>query len=100
VAKSGARVAIVTGGTRGIGRAIVDRLAGEDYAVIFSGRDAKAAEKTAAALRAEGHTAVGVAADARREEDQRRLVERARSEFGRLDALVNNAGIGAFGRVD
>ena len=97
---AGRRVAIVTGGTRGIGRAIVDRLAGEDYAVILSGRDAKSAEKTAAALRAKGHTAVGVAADARREEDQRRLVDRARSEFGRLDALVNNAGIGAFGRVD
>ena len=100
MANRGERVAIVTGGTRGIGRAVVERLADEKYAVILSGRDAKSTEKTAAALRAKGHTAVGVAADARREEDQRRLVERARSEFGRLDALVNNAGIGSFGRVD
>jgi len=100
VAESKVRVAIVTGGTRGIGRAVVGRLADEGYAVILSGRDAEAAEKTAAALRAKGHAAVGVGADVRREEDQGRLVARAREEFGRLDALVNNAGIGAFGRVD
>jgi NAD(P)-dependent dehydrogenase (short-subunit alcohol dehydrogenase family) len=94
------RVAIVTGGTRGIGRAIAERLAADGFAVVLSARDARSAEQAAAALRAKGHAAVGLAADARRDEDQRRLVDRARTEFGRLDALVNNAGIGAFGRVD
>jgi NAD(P)-dependent dehydrogenase (short-subunit alcohol dehydrogenase family) len=93
------RVAIVTGGTRGIGRAIADRLAREGYAVVLSGRTAESAEEAAASLRAGGFTAEGLAADARKEEDQRRLVEHARRRFGRLDVLVNNAGIGEFGPV-
>jgi 3-oxoacyl-[acyl-carrier protein] reductase len=94
------RVAIVTGGTRGIGRAIASRLAADGFAVILSGRTAKSAEETAAALRRDGVPVHGLAADARKEEDQRRLVQFAEREHGRLDVLVNNAGIGGFGRVD
>ena len=94
------RVAIVTGATRGIGRAVAERLAGEGYAVVLSGRTKEAAEAAAADLRKAGGTASGLAADARRDEDQRRLVAHAEKEFGRLDVLVNNAGIGAFGRVE
>ena len=100
MASESPRVAIVTGGTRGIGRAVARRLAREGYALILSGRTQASAEEAAAALRQEGFAARGLAADARRDEDQRRLVELARREHGRLDALVNNAGIGEFGKVD
>ncbi len=94
------RVAIVTGGTRGIGRAIARRLAADGYALILSGRTQASADEAAASLRQEGFAAIGLAADARRDEDQRRLVEAAQEEHGRLVALVINAGIGEFGRVD
>jgi 3-oxoacyl-[acyl-carrier protein] reductase len=94
------RAAIVTGGTRGIGRAIVRRLSGEGYEVVFSGRTAQSAEEAAASLCQEGLAVHGVAADARKDEDQERLIRFAERKLGRLDALVNNAGIGEFGRVD
>jgi NAD(P)-dependent dehydrogenase (short-subunit alcohol dehydrogenase family) len=100
MAQKSPRVAIVTGGTRGIGCAIARRLAGEGYAVILSGRTQASADEAAASLRQEGFAARGLAADARRDEDQRKLVALAEKEHGRLDALVNNAGIGGFGRVD
>jgi 3-oxoacyl-[acyl-carrier protein] reductase len=100
MASTHTRVAIVTGGTRGIGRAVVRRLAGEGYAVVLSGRTVKSAEEAAASLAREGLSVHGLAADARKEEDQSRLVHFAERELGRLDVLVNNAGIGEFGRVD
>jgi hypothetical protein len=95
-----ARVAIVTGGTRGIGRAVAERLVSEGYAVVLSGRSKKSAENAAKELGAGGRSVRGVAADARRDEDQKNLVAAAEKEFGRLDVLVNNAGIGEFGRVE
>jgi NAD(P)-dependent dehydrogenase (short-subunit alcohol dehydrogenase family) len=97
---SGARVAIVTGGTRGIGRAVVRRLCADGYAVILSGTSASSVEKAVGSLRKEGIAVEGFAADARKEEDQRGLIRFAEREHGRLDVLVNNAGIGDFERVD
>jgi len=94
------RVALVTGATRGIGRAVARRLAADGYAVVLSGRSEKTAAEAVAALRKEGFPAHGLAADARKDDDQRRLVALAEKEHGRLDVLVNNAGIGEFGRVD
>jgi 3-oxoacyl-[acyl-carrier protein] reductase len=94
------RVALVTGGTRGIGRAIARRLAGEGFSVAISGHTDESVRRGVAALAAEGVRVRGRGADATREEDQKRLVEWVVAELGRLDVLVNNAGIGDFERVD
>ena len=94
------RVAVVTGGTRGIGAAIVRRLSADGFAVFLSGRTDESVRTALARFAKEGISVRGFAADARREEDQRRLVESAAREGGRLDVLVNNAGIGHFAPVD
>jgi len=94
------RVALVTGGTRGIGEAIARRLAAEGFAVFISGRTEDSVRSALARFAREGLVFRGFAADARREEDQKRLVESVAREGGRLDVLVNNAGLGHFAPVD
>jgi 3-oxoacyl-[acyl-carrier protein] reductase len=87
------RVAIVTGGTRGIGRAVVRALAGDGWAVVLTGRDAGRVEAAARELGGGGTAVVGVVADVGRGEDVQRMVSQAQERFGRIDLLVNNAGI-------
>ncbi len=87
------RRAIVTGAGRGIGRAIALRLASEGAAVLASDVDARAANATVEELRRRGLRAVGAAADVSDWDAVVRMVETARSEFGGLEILVNNAGI-------
>jgi len=94
------RVALVTGGTRGIGEAIARRLAREGFDVFVSGRTDGSVREAAARFSRDGLTIRGFAADARREDDQKRLVESVARDGGRLDVLVNNAGVGAFDPVD
>lgn len=96
------KVAIVTGGTQGIGRATAFRLCEEGARVAICGRDAQRLDETVVALRARGAQAVGVRADVARSEDCERLVAETVSAFGGLDILVNNAGtsqVGAFESV-
>jgi 3-oxoacyl-[acyl-carrier protein] reductase len=87
------RVAVVTGGTRGIGLAIARLLADDGASVVVSGRDPGRLESAAKELEALGATALAVAADAAKREDADRVVEATRERFGRIDVLVNNAGI-------
>ena len=88
------KVAIVTGAGRGIGRAIVERLAAEGAAVVASQRGVAEGEELARALTAQALDAVFVPADVRDEGDAERLIGAAIERFGRVDILCNNAGVG------
>ncbi|MGI8866436.1 MAG: SDR family NAD(P)-dependent oxidoreductase, partial [Rubrobacteraceae bacterium] len=87
------RVAVVTGGGRGIGRAIAVRLAkeGANIAISYRSNDA-AAEATAESVRAEGAKCELFKGDVASPEDVESLVKGTQEAFGRLDILVNNAG--------
>ena len=87
------RVAIVTGGSRGIGFASARLLADDGASVVVSGRDSARLDAANKELEAAGAAVLAVAADATRREDAERLVEAARERFGRIDVLVNNAGL-------
>ena len=91
------KVAIVTGGGRGIGRAIGSRFASEGASVLLTSRTGNELEEALAGISATGGIAAAVAADVRREKDCERIVREARDRFGPIDILVNNAGI--FGPV-
>lgn len=93
-------VALVTGGSRGIGRAVATRLAADGFRVVvgFLSRAAEAAE-TVRLVSARGSEAVAVGGDVRRPETGTRLVAEAVGRWGRLDAVVNNAGISRDRRV-
>jgi 3-oxoacyl-[acyl-carrier protein] reductase len=87
------RAAIVTGGSRGIGAAIATLLAEDGAGVVVSGRDAERLQHTVKELERTGSPIEGVVADVASREDADRLVETAKQRFGRIDVLVNNAGI-------
>ena len=87
------RAVIVTGGSRGIGAAIAALMAEHGAGVLVSGRDADRVQTAVKAMEGLGGRVVGLAADAAKREDVDRLVDAARQEFGRLDVVVNNAGI-------
>ena len=88
------RVAIVTGSSSGIGRAIAAELAGRGMSVVVTSRSAERAQAAAAAIEDESGTALGVAAELTDADAPAVLVARTLEHFGRLDALVNNAGAG------
>ena len=90
------KIALITGGTSGIGRAVAERLAREGADVIISGRDEKRGREVVEAVTAAGGNARFIAADLASFEDVRRLAE-ATSD---VDVLVNNAGVFPGGPTD
>ncbi|HEX9818234.1 MAG TPA: glucose 1-dehydrogenase [Methylomirabilota bacterium] len=87
------QVAIVTGGGRGIGRATALELARMGADIVIAELDAGGADKTAAMVRDLGRRPLVVPTDVTRRADLAAMVERARADLGRIDVLVNNAGI-------
>jgi NAD(P)-dependent dehydrogenase (short-subunit alcohol dehydrogenase family) len=89
------KVAVVTGGSRGIGFAIAGALAGHGASVVISGTDTARLEAATKELASRG-TVSAVQADVRQYTDVETLITTAVKEFGGLDILVNNAGVGVF----
>ena len=87
------KVAIVTGGTSGIGRAAALAFAREGAKVVVAGRRAAEGQETVRLVRAAGHEAIFVATDVAQEAQVKNLVGRTLEQFGRLDFAFNNAGI-------
>lgn len=87
------QVAIVTGASRGIGRATAIRLAADGSDVVLSGRDGAELAQVRDEIAQQGGSAVACAGDLRAEEGRRRLVETATAEYGHVSILVNNAAV-------
>jgi short-subunit dehydrogenase len=88
------RAALVTGASRGIGLALAEALGDEGYALTVSARKPDTLEQTAESLRAKGYEVQAFAANMADEQAIAQLVETHRDKYGRLDVLVNNAGVG------
>src|ERR1700722_15980936 len=87
------QVAIVTGGGRGIGRAIAKKFAAAGASVVVSARTEKEIEQVAREIQDAGGKAASVAGDVSREPDCEKIVREARNAFGAVHVLVNNAGL-------
>ena len=92
------KVVVVTGGTRGIGRAIARRLLKEDASVMICGQSRQSVERAVSELK-EGGEIAGIAADIATPAGAHQLFQATEQAFGGLDVLVNNAGTGAFRKV-
>jgi Dehydrogenases with different specificities (related to short-chain alcohol dehydrogenases) len=84
---------LVTGGSKGIGRAICIALAIEEANITIAARNESEIKKTIDKLKELGCKALAIQADVRNEEDVRNLISRTVEEYGRLDILINNAGV-------
>jgi NAD(P)-dependent dehydrogenase (short-subunit alcohol dehydrogenase family) len=94
------RVGVITGSSRGIGRALARALAERGMTVVLNGRDPETLARTERALLEAGCRVLAVPGDVAALEDCRRLIDTAVSRCGRLDLLVNNAGLSARGKFE
>ena len=94
------QVAIVTGASSGLGVIIARALAAQGCAVVLGARRAALVDAVADAIRSDGGRAVGIACDVRDPSHAQRLVDTARTQFGRLDGVVANAGIAGGGPAE
>jgi short-subunit dehydrogenase len=93
------KVAIITGSSRGIGKAVAAKLAKQGAKVVLNGRDQKKLNTTTQELREGGYTVISLQGDISNEHDCRRLIETTIERFGRIDILINNAGVSMRGEV-
>ena len=94
------RIAVVTGASSGIGRAAALEFARRGYDVALAARRTEPLEATAAQCRALGGRALAIPTDVSVREDCKRLIDRAESELGPVDVLVNNAGFAIFDAIE
>jgi NAD(P)-dependent dehydrogenase (short-subunit alcohol dehydrogenase family) len=102
------KVAIVTGASRGIGRAIAERFGAEGATVVVAARTTEVADgrlpgtihETADVVRRQGGRALAISADLSREEDRERLVAQVEAELGPVDVLVNNAAVTYYAPIE
>src|SRR5438046_1695487 len=95
------KVAVVTGASKGIGASIADRLADEGAAVVVNYASSRqGADRVVAEITGKGGRAIAVQADVSKHADIKRLFAEAKKAFGRLDVLVNNAGIYEFAPLE
>ncbi|GAB4185128.1 MAG: 3-oxoacyl-[acyl-carrier-protein] reductase [Calditrichia bacterium] len=87
------KVAVVTGSTRGIGRAVAVKLGSAGATVVVSGRNEQLINEVVSEINNNGGNALGVAADISQFDDAKKLIDTTIKEFGRIDILVNNAGV-------
>jgi NAD(P)-dependent dehydrogenase (short-subunit alcohol dehydrogenase family) len=99
MAEFSGKVAIVSGGARGIGRAAARKLAGEGASVVICSDREEQVEETVAALREEGLEVRGVRADVTSSADMKKLMDLAIETYGGVDVLVNSAGVQRYGTV-
>ncbi|WP_339683253.1 SDR family oxidoreductase [Gimesia maris] len=95
------RVAIITGGSKGLGSAMAEGLASAGANLLLTSRNQDEVEATAAQIQSDyGNKVIGMAADVTDPDQVTAMTERAISEFGKIDILINNAGINIRGPID
>ena len=93
------KVAVITGGSGGLGRSIAHALARRGLKIVLAARNSEQLESATATIRSAGGTALPIVADITCQDDVERLFHRVIEEFGRLDVLVNSAGRSARGQI-